>query len=150
MSGAKMFGTEQMGRNFAELGRRVQGKIARSASSKSMTPVNKAAKKNLRQNGSVESGALVRSIGKKVKQYRTGGTTTTNVGPRISSQYDVAWAGRIRKPKKYAHLVEFGTWQSRAKPFIRPALESNEDVVLGILGRDMGMKIEKEARSMPK
>lgn len=148
--GAKLFGDKQMARNFAKLGRRVQGRIARSSSSKSMTPVNKAAKKNLRQNGSIESGALVRSIGKKIKQYRKGGTTTVNIGPRVGSQFDVTWKGRIRKPKKYAHLVELGTWQSRAKPFIRPALESNESVVLGILGSDMGVKIEKEARSMPK
>ncbi len=148
--GAQLLGGKQMAKNFSKLSRRTQGKIARSAGSKSMTPVNKAAKKNLRQNGSVESGALVRSIGKKLKQYRKGGTTTVNIGPRVSSQYDVPWAGRIRKPKKYGHLVEFGTWQSRAKPFIRPALENNENVVLSILGSDMGAKIEKEARNMPK
>lgn len=46
----------------------------------------------------------------------------------------------------YAHLVEFGTRHSAAKPFMRPAWDSEKDNALAIIRAELGNEIISAAR----
>lgn len=52
------------------------------------------------------------------------------------------YVGPIAAQAAYALFVEFGTVDTRAQPFLAPAIDANEDLVFSVLGDDMGRKIE--------
>ncbi len=139
-----------------------------SASKKAMAPVVAYA----RAHAPVESGALQKSIGVRVKVYRRNGAVVTIVGPRWG--FGGVYKGRPRDPFYYAHLQENGhkivrggslkvRWSNghgfvRAKgtgstmgrvpgmPFMRPALETNVQSVTSTLRSEIGRFIAKEAK----
>ena len=76
----------------------------------------------------------MKSIGTTVRKTRKG-QTTARVGARTGFKTTVTRNGKpvIADPVKYAHLVEYGTTHSAAKPFIRPAIESTQDQVMGAM-----------------
>lgn len=45
----------------------------------------------------------------------------------------------------YSHLIEFGTSNMRARPFLRPAVDNNHAEILKAMGDKMGKEIIKEA-----
>ncbi len=143
-------GDDKLIKKFDKLKIATQNRIARRASKTAMIPVKNKQKTLLKSNGSQETGALVRSIGQKTVTQKN--VTMTFVGPRVGDQYASVWQGRIRKPHKYAHLVEFGYgpggFRKRtmpAKPFAKPSLLNQQDIVVGILGRELGRLIEEQA-----
>jgi hypothetical protein len=111
------------------------------------------------------SQALKKSIGVKVATTRKGAVNAI-VGPKRSSEakvfiayYKPTAAKKAQrnvtitiKPSKYAHLVENGftakIWASNkrirvsAKPFLRPALDSNSGQVSGITTDYLQMAID--------
>jgi len=90
---------------------------------------------------SEDTGLLIKSLGVTVRKGKSGkerGIYTARIGPRtgFGKTIGVRKSGKdagkpIRQdPVKYAHLVERGTSQSGAKPFIRPAVDAaGSDVV---------------------
>jgi HK97 gp10 family phage protein len=48
-----------------------------------------------------------------------------------------------RNPSRYAHLVEFGTFRSRAQPFMTPAWENNKMKVLSIISKTLKTEVAK-------
>ena len=81
----------------------------------------------------VDQGLLKKSLG--VKTYKDGkkGAVSTTVGARKGFREVVEVDGkrRVRDPQKYAHLVEFGTQRTAARPFLRPALQAIEGDIDG-------------------
>lgn len=68
-------------------------------------------------------------------------TTTMKVGNKRVRVRGIAIAGRggsaltsegakLVKPRRYAHLVEFGTYRSAAKPFMQPAVDIERPLYL--------------------
>jgi HK97 gp10 family phage protein len=123
----------------AELQRAAESAVLRSGAK----PIHKAAKSNASR--SKDSGLLMKSIGITVKKTRTG-QLTSRVGVRSgfkgrSLGFKISKRGknkgkmteRFQNPVNYAHLVEYGTSHSAAKPFIRPAIESTQDQVMGAM-----------------
>jgi HK97 gp10 family phage protein len=53
-------------------------------------------------------------------------------------------------PSSRAHLVEFGTAHSAAKPFMRPAMDSQAANALGEMGKVLARGITREARKLAK
>ena len=62
----------------------------------------------------------------------------------------VVLIGFRRPVSRRAHLVEFGTATSRAKPFIRPALDSQVGTALDEMGRVLARGITREAEKLAK
>jgi HK97 gp10 family phage protein len=77
------------------------------------------------------SGQLAKSIGAKVKTYRGSGKVVGIIGPR--QDFKIMYHGKPVDPVRYAHLVEYGTVRSRAFPFLRPALDENQQAVYGAI-----------------
>lgn len=53
------------------------------------------------------------------------------------------FAGAAALP--HAHLVEFGTFNQPARPFLRPAWDANKGAVLKTIQEELGSEIEKTA-----
>lgn len=73
-----------------------------------------------------ETGLLKKSLGRKVKAYKSA--IVGLVGPRRGFKREVRVGNRteIRDPAKYAHLAE------RERPFMRPALSEAPAVVKAV------------------
>lgn len=123
--------------------------------------IKKNAQKNLRQNGSIRTGSLYRSLStRKVK--KTHGV------------FDIFTQGRYAPKGKrgpHAHLVEYGTGPRKlkephyaklgnnwvwveytgsmpAKPFFRPALDENHQEIMRAIAKRMGKRMAAEATKM--
>lgn len=135
----KLIGGRRVARKFERLSDVAQKRVARPAVKKAMVPVNKTAKKLV----AVESKTLKKSIAiGKVKTYKSSGAVVVLVGPKSGFERNID--GETRKPVKYAHLVEFGTINTRARPFLRPALKNNKAEVERIFASEISVQIAKE------
>jgi len=125
-------GDKQLIRKLQMLAASAQRRVVRPAANKAWTPVNKEAKRRC----PVETGALKRSIGKRTQTYPRLGVVRVDVGARTGKKYHTEGPdGRMRKPTKYAHWVEFGTAHSSAKPFLRPAFDTKRSEAQRIMER---------------
>jgi HK97 gp10 family phage protein len=106
---------------------KVRRKALRSGIAKAGRIIAKDAKDRVQR----RSGQLARSIGSKVKVYRNGGAVVAIVGPRKG--FKIIVDGKPVDPVRYAHLVEAGTSHSAAFPFLRPAVDENQQRILGAI-----------------
>jgi HK97 gp10 family phage protein len=141
-------GSKKMIAGFNKLSEAVGWKVAGKAANKALTPMVTAAKKNLQ--AGQDTGTLRKSIGKVKRVYKTSGVVAVIVGVKSGEKY---WAfstrdGRLHKPRKYAHLVEYGTSHSAAKPFMRPAFNSTKRKSQSIYVRQMKKGIREEVRKI--
>lgn len=98
-----------------------------------------------------DSGLLKKSLGRKVKVYRNTGTAVAIVGPRKGFRQPVTRAKGRWKPRtetadpiKYAHLIEQGTGHSQAKPFLRPAIEGQQQQIREAMASVIARGIEQD------
>jgi len=141
------------------LGPAVFARVAGAATGRAMTPVSNHAKRIVRR----RYGFLRKAVGKRTKRYRRTETAVTVVGARtkaiytdpkyfggqkikLTSEQASAVSKGLIKPYKYAHLVEFGTYRSRAFPFISTAMKSEKNRVNGILKTELARGIAREGR----
>ena len=123
-----------------------------------MVPVRKAAKKHLMK--SKKTGLLTKSLGLNVRRVRKKGQTTNRytarVGPRggFRKQVGVHLSGKkagkpkFQDPTKYAHLVEYGTSHSAAKPFIRPAVDECQGQIAEAMAKGYEKGLDKVVRKI--
>lgn len=94
-------------------------------------------------------GYLAQSIGQKVKSYKTA--TAGIVGPKskFRKRKGVRTRGKDKgnpiwhRPAFYAALVERGTSRSKAKPFLKPALDATKDEYMETVAENIKDELEK-------
>ena len=123
MPGSGLEGLSQVMAAVQDLGRRKAGAIQRKA----VTAGGQEVLQEMREDAPRDKGVLAKSLGKKIRVYRQSGVTVAIIGPRSDYQRDVTIGKRIRRtitrrPVRYAHLVDKGTFRSRAYPFTEQAL----------------------------
>ena len=125
----KMTGMRELNRAFKRLPGELKKGGEKAVLRAGAKPINVAAKSR----APVGSGLLKKSIGTNVK--KVDGEVTARVGPRSGWKKEVTRDGRqvVSDPNKYSHLVEFGTSHSAARPFIRPAVDSTRNQVVGAM-----------------
>lgn len=148
--GVQLTGTRELLAALEALPKELRRSVESGALRAGMAPVRKSARALLNQ--SKDTGLLQKSLGLTVKKSRKGGQYTARVGPRSGFAQVVMKNGKPKKvnPVKYAHLVEYGTSRSAAKPFIRPAVEANEGRIIDEMakGYEKGMdKVIRKIRS---
>ena len=117
----------------------------------SAKPVAKQAESNLQRTSSASSGALAQAIKiRKLSRKRAGGTVTYHVTPNrtdkvAAAQYRDFW-GRGGSGIFHAHLVEFGTKRNRARPFLRPAIDSTESQVDNTFRTELKKRVDRAAK----
>ena len=136
----KISGLDGIAKTMAELPRSVERKLAIASlrvggqiiidAAKILAPVGSGPRYKYPFRGKRRRpGALRRSITQRAKR---GAVPTMQVGIRKGAA-------------PHAHMVEFGTSTMAAKPFLRPALDSNKGKVIRETGQALGPAIEKEA-----
>ncbi len=135
MAGAvsiKLLGDKALERKLKGLVPALQKKIVRKAMREAIRPVAADAKAN----APVLSGLTQLSLKVMARKYRD----RTKFGVKVSTE------GLAGVPIYYASFNELGTSHQPARPFMRPALNSNRATSTEILKREVGAAIEAEAR----
>ena len=135
-----MIGDKALQRKFAKLTPAIQKKIAR----KSFRKAAKLIKASARAKVSVESGALKRGIAvKSAKRKRGRGgqigiavVTPTREKLGIDASY----------PWYYPAVIEYGSKNHAARPYLRPALDSNRRRALALIGDDLREAVREAKR----
>lgn len=141
-------GLDDLTKGLKTLGGKVERKVLRQAVNASATPVLKSAKQHVAED-SEDTGALGRSLIKKVQTSKDKQTVTAIVGPSRDAEEIVDEV--LKRPARYAHLVENG-WiddagnHHPAQPFLRPAMDENRDKSTSIIKGKLVAGIVREAQ----
>lgn len=92
----------------------------------------------------VDTGALKASIIAKANARDPEGISAA-IG--VKKNKYVKGKKKGKNPQRYAHLVEFGTSHSAAKPFLRPAMDTNIDAVLAAVAAKIREGIAQETKT---
>jgi HK97 gp10 family phage protein len=143
----KVTGLTTLFEQLRSFGDEVGAKILRTAARKAFQPVYAAAHRYALP--SMDTGALLDAIKLQVAKPKEGDTIVA-VGIRISGKmprsFKRARGLDHRNPARRWHFVEFGTVNMPAAPFLRPAMEQNQDVVIAILKRELAAGIKRMER----
>lgn len=146
-------GLRELGQSMQELGAEVAQRISVAMTGAAAKVVRAAAVQNVESSPSIETGSLRDSIiVKKIPKSQTA----------LTSEHIVTVRGRgkiIKRGKKkgqrqtqapHAHFVEFGTVNMPAEPFLRPALDRNQERAAEAMKETGGRRIEAAARKAAK
>ena len=131
-----MTGNAELDRRLRLLPDKLQSRVVKKGIRAAGKPILKTAKARV----PVETGALKKSLGTKLKTYRHSGNSVLIIGPRTDDRYTKG----ERKPHKYAHLVERGTKHIPAVPFMRFAFMSQQDTAKREFQKKLEVDVEKE------
>ena len=135
-----ILGQRELEQKLQKWVKRAQVRVIRSALSAAANPVLAEARRRAPR----DSGALIESLAttraKKVVSYRRNGMIMALIGP--NADYTQEHKGRIRRPAKYARVVEYRT------PFLRPAFDGTEKESLRIFEKKLRERMEKEAEKL--
>ena len=86
-----------------------------------------------------------------VKAWIKNGQLGFVIGPRVASVSRKKKNGKrqrqqIRHDGFYAHMVEFGTRHSRARPFMRPALDAKGQAAVNAVQETLRIKVDQLVR----
>lgn len=131
-----MAGLERLG------GTKLLERNVRRSSRKAMKPVLEGAKRRVR----VDDGDLRDSLAISVRRKKDG-NLSARVGPdtRTVVRMDEGKA-RKKRPKNYAHLVEFGTEHSAPRSFLRSTWDQEAERAVRIFGEEMAKGLERAAK----
>lgn len=148
----KIEGLDELTRRFQALQLGIRRKAGRSALGKAARVVTNAAKQNVQRSDDPETG---RRIADNITQrfrsryFKRTGDLMVSVGVATPN-------GKIPKgnpdegrkgPTPHWHLVEEGTEQARAQPFLRPAAAQNVAKVVQVFGSALEQQLDKLAQS---
>ena len=124
-------GLQEIAKKLDELPAKLHRKVMRRALSRATQPTLMGAKRNARQ--MQDTGALAKSIIRKVVTYVSAGIMVVIIGPRTGNTQMLVRRGH-NKPMRvnaayYAHLVEFGT-----RPHSTAGGARNAKAVMNALG----------------
>lgn len=150
----KLTGAPEIWIKMAKVGKVVADKLSKRALAKALKPVVTKAKELCPVGKEVLPGMLRDSIGAKVTAKK--GTIRGVAGPiRNRVQIGTRKKGKkkgapiIKDPARYAHLVEFGTSHSAAKPFLRPAWDvAGAEKALDVYTNDLNEGLDTEVRKL--
>lgn len=125
-------GAAEMERLLKELGPRVASRVGDQALRAATKPIIAEAKRLV----PVRTGKLRDSIISRVERKRKDDSER------------VVLIGFKPPASRRAHLTEFGTSKSAAKPFMRPALDAKAGEALNEMGRVMARGLTREAEKM--
>lgn len=131
-------GAESTVRRLREFPPKLQRKALRRSARAAMRIVQKAARANAKRIDDPETGPQIwREI-----RIQTGRMREPGVMMRVGVAGG-AKSAKSKSPPWYWRLVELGTENTRAQPFMRPALENNAQAVADTFVRETNAEIDK-------
>jgi HK97 gp10 family phage protein len=147
----KVDGLRQLGEAMKDLDEKISTRISWSATGGAAKIVKAAAIKKIESNPSIDTGSLHDAvIVKRVpNREREGVTAAHYVTVRGRGKpYNKKGQKVARAP--HAFLVEFGTVNMPAEPFLRPALEENQTQAIDEMKRRLIAGIDKATKKAAK
>ena len=138
----KLTGAKELIQTLDRLPRAMQRRVVRPAVRSALSPINKAAKRK----APTDEKLLKKSIGVKVKSFARAAIIWGAVGVRKGFRQVID--GKPRDPRRYAHLVEFGTERAAAHPFMRPAYDENKAKAFSILRAKIAIGLSRLVRRL--
>lgn len=130
--------------NFKDVREKLAGlpkRLKNSAIRKGVYAGAKVIRDEARARVPVDTGALRSTIVAQTNKTK-GGEISASVGIRRKKFSRGARAGR--SPRRYAHLVEFGTVRAGAQPFMRPAMDTSMGRVVEVIAATIRAQLDKE------
>ncbi len=131
-----VLGLQELGQKMRALSEKVNKRIAARATGRAAKVIKDAAKRQVQANPSVDTGSLRDAIvTKKTRKSETQDTSAHIVAVRIRGSRRKTGGKNRRKQATapYAALVEFGTVNMQAEPFLRPAFDSKSGEALNVM-----------------
>lgn len=142
---------KQVARNMDKLAEKIERQAMRESITKASRPIVREAKNRLKPYK--DTGLLAKSIKRRVRTYKSSKMVLIAIGPDrnvVGSAESESGQTRTRRPVRYAHLVEFGTRRTRARPFMRPSFDTKKGESELIYRREMKPAIQRIARRVNK
>jgi len=128
-------GLKELNRTLEQLPRKLQDQAVKNAMAAGARKIRDEAKNLV----PVRTGTLKENIVVS-RTVKKGGKRRSLKGSVVIGIKDEA--------RFYAHLIEFGTSQTSAQPFLRPAFDAKHDEALQVIGKKIGDQVEKKARKL--
>lgn len=129
-------GTEQISASLARLERRTRTKYLRKAVRRGATLIRDEARLRVRKRSGALASRIVASSDRsrdrsiiKAKVHVRGGKAAVKYHKRLGQTNEQGEISKRIYPRRYAHLIEFGSKHAPAFPFMRPAVDSKKDEV---------------------
>lgn len=152
-------GLKELDAVLSRLPTKVAGRPLRAALRRAAQPMLEAARTNAEKVGirGFDSGALAAAMVARSRQRGRGTSAAVIIGPaykapRALSIYNEARARNFNAKKpietiRFGHLVEFGTVDTPAQPFMRPAFAATSRQVVDRFAGELRKALE--ARGLP-
>lgn len=144
-------GLRELGLALKGLGNELGGKIARGATAAAARVVKKAAVSNIERSPSVRTGSLRDAvIVKKLPASEANGLTSAHIVTvrGRGKPYNKKGVKIDRAP--HGHLVEFGTVNMPAEPYMRPAFDQKKGDALNEMADTLRTGIDRAAKKVGK
>lgn len=138
----KVEGLRELGEAMRSLGRDIALRVSGQATAAGAAPIKKRAIHNVETSPSVDTGSLRDAIiVKKLPRSQTD----------LTSEHIVTVRGRGKKHTNtkrkqsiapHAHLVEFGTVNMPAEPFLQPAFNTEKNSALDAIAKKLKQRID--------
>lgn len=145
MAGVTLQGFAELKQKLAALPEDLQTKVSRAAVRKAMEPVLADAQRFVPK----RTGALYESLALTTrKESDTRFAAGLKIKPVKKKQMagKVGTSNTVEVPRRYFHLVEFGSSRAPAHPFIRPAFDGNVSNMLDRLKAILGDAIVRASK----
>lgn len=143
IGGMKLEGARELQRLLERLPLKAQRRVFKKAHKAAGKVIVKAARALVPK----RSGLLKKSLFAHPKRLRRDNSImAVIIGPR--RRFHGTFEGVKTTASKYAHLVERGSANQPARPFLRPALAASGGEAIRVLGDAVGKGIEKEAMKL--
>lgn len=142
-------GLRELSDRLEKLDKKVAGQVVRKAAITGARLIRDEAKNRV----PVDTGVLKQNI--VIKRFRTRGKGNVRYGIGLVSSKAVysntktnRKKGRVGKSYYqdkafYGHMVEFGTRKMKARPFLRPAFESQKEKAVDVVKNTLKQEIDK-------
>ncbi len=114
--------------------------------------IAKEARARVRNSPSVDTGMLAKSITTRTRKARSDVKSSPKVVGVRQIKARLVRKGKRKaqfvNPNRYAHLVEFGSENMAAEPFMRPALDNKGREAIAKIMEALAKGVEREARKM--
>lgn len=137
--GLRLTGDEELFKLLSKLPDRVAQRVLRGAPAAAAKLIRNEIRINARARFSRRSGDLVRAI----KSRRA-----SSEGDDLRAYVFIEHGSGAKYDAFYWHFLEFGTVNTPAKPFVRPALDSSEGKAHQAMGDYVRKRFDKEVAKM--
>jgi len=143
-------GLVELGKALKGLGNDVGLRISRSATGAAARIVKAQAVQNIVANPSVDTGSLRDSVITKRAGAKESDTTSEHVVTIRGRGKEYNKKGQKINRAPHAHLVEFGTVNMPAEPFLRPAFEEKKQQAVTVMAEALKRGIERAQKARGK